>query len=127
MSAVDEIVDAAKILKDWVGEGGVPVDSSLSDHRAYICAGCPENRGGKWWETAKHQIAEVIKIHLEIKNGMHIATQFDNELNMCRVCGCATVLKVHVPIGHIVKNTEPETLAKFPSHCWIQNEAKPRQ
>ena len=122
MNPIAEVITAEQIVVDWVGSGGVPVPSELSSERAYICAGCPENRGGKWWATAKHKIADVIRSHLEIKNGMQISTSFDDELNMCRICGCALPLKVHVPIQHILDHTDSETLAKFPAHCWIAKE-----
>lgn len=112
------------VLKEWLGEGGAAVDRRIAEHRATICRECPENRHPKWWEHTKHAIAEVIRMHLEVKNRTHIAVEDETNLHMCRVCGCCIPLKIHVPLKHILANTEPEMLAKFPLACWIPNETK---
>lgn len=110
------------VLTEWLGDGGQVVDNRVAQHRSVICAQCPENRHGKWWETAKHGVAEVIRTHLEVKNGMNLTLPNEAELNMCHVCGCCIPLKVWVPISYIRECTDAETLAKFPKHCWISAE-----
>lgn len=124
MSVVYEIQSATGILKDWLGEGGVPVDRRIAEHRAEICRQCPQNRHGKWWETAKHSIAEVVRSHIEVKNHMKIGVSDESRLEMCNICGCSLPLKIHVPLKHIFEHTKPEMLARFPQNCWIPNESK---
>lgn len=123
MSIVSETKSAAAIMRDWLGEGGIPVDPRIATHRAFICESCPENQHGKWWEQAKHSIAEVMRIHLEVKNSHYIDVPNEHKLNLCRVCGCCLPLKVHVPLKHILDNTGAEMLARFPENCWIPKES----
>lgn len=124
MSIASEITSAAGIMKDWLGDGGEPVDPRISMHRAVICENCPQNAQGKWWEYAKHSIAEVMRMHLEVKNNQMIDVPNESKLNICQVCGCCLPLKVHVPLKHILVRTDSETLSKFPENCWIPSETK---
>lgn len=124
MSLVSEAASATGILRDWLGEGGVPVDRRIAEHRAEICRQCPQNRHPLWWEISKQAIAETMRMTLEVKNGKLIYVDDESDLHMCRVCGCCLPLKVHVPLKHILDNTNPEMLAKFPDNCWIpQNDS----
>lgn len=110
-------------LKDWLGEGGTPVNSGLAAQRAVICRDCPENRAPLWWEKmTKEPIAAVIRSQLALKHDLNLAVEHEDDLHMCRVCGCCIRLKVWVPISHIKKHTSPEQLLKFPNWCWIRDE-----
>lgn len=123
--------DGRAVLIDWLGEGGTPVSAELANHRSFACLNadnldrCPENRGVRWWERAKDTIATVIRHQLAIKHHMDLHVVRETELQMCRACGCCIRLKVWTPIEHIKAHTPPETLKKFPSHCWILRELKP--
>lgn len=124
MSLLSEAKATTGVLHDWLGEGGVPVYQRQAEHRAAICIQCPENRHGKWWESAKTAIANVIKDQLSAKNGANITVSTEEQLNLCAICGCCLPLKVHVPLHHILEHTDAATLARFPEMCWIRKEQK---
>ena len=131
MTILTEVQTAYGVLHDWLGEGGEPVDWRIAEHRASICATsgpggspCPMNVAPKWWEHAKEKAADYIREHLEVKHRSQIGTTKDSHLHMCRACGCCLPLKVHVPISHIIRHTSEETIARFPSNCWIPTELK---
>jgi hypothetical protein len=128
MSIASEIVTAHKILNDWLGEGGKPVSQELAESRAKVCVNCPYNTKVKLWEKLKSAAADVVRSHIEIKTGMDIHADGEDELGMCRICSCVLFLKVHVPLKHITDNTDDETLKRFQTlkpDCWIYTEAKP--
>lgn len=127
MNLIEELkLDASGVMlfKDWLGEGGKPVDTQLSQARANICETCTENVSPRWWEHAKLKVAEIIRTQLEFKQRAHIGVLNEESLHMCRACGCCAMLKVHVPIEHIKNHTSEATLKRFPPWCWILKELK---
>ena len=118
----------SELLKDWLGDGGKAVDNELAQLRSHACISCPQNVAPNWWnlvQNAKNKIAQTIRQQLEIKNEMLMRVPFEKELHVCRVCGCALPLKIHVPIEHVKEHLKDGELEKFPSHCWIPRELKP--
>lgn len=109
-----------RIRRAWLGEGGDPVSPDLANQRANICLQCPKNYKGSWlWNQATEwtiaawsRLRDVMKLHVQGEEG----------LGVCEVCGCKTKLKIHVPYRHIYRQTTPEMMEKYPSHCWIQKE-----
>lgn len=125
MSALDEILktaNGARILKDWLGDGAVPVSPFLSASRAKICEGCPQNIEKDWWNRVTDAIATAIKGTLSIKNKAGLTVPNESQLFMCKNCGCALPLKVHVPIAHIAAHTKPEEYYALPDFCWQRKE-----
>ncbi len=122
MNAITEIITGAAALTDWLGDGGHPVDPMVSEARAKCCENCIQNMPGRWWESAKHEIAEWIRTELELKNKREIKTTIDDKLGMCRLCGCCIRLKVHTPKEHIAAHISKEVLDQTPSHCWMRKE-----
>lgn len=118
------------VLIDWLGAGGIPVDSALAENRAQTCISgfggkpCPRNRSPKWWEFAKEPIAQAILGTLEAKTTMNLRVSSEDNLHMCDVCGCCLPLKVWVPIHHVVQHSTAAELAEFPDHCWIKKETE---
>lgn len=116
------------ILKDWLGDGGIPVALEVAERRANVCTAgnngqpCPMNVEPRWWEKSKLGVAEVIRNHLEVKNEMNLRVSSEDSLHMCRACGCALPLKVHVPIEHIKEHSNPEANQRFVPYCWITKE-----
>lgn len=118
-----QTMDGAALLADWLGSGGRTVSTSNADIRASACLDCPQHRPGRWWEhVLKDPVADVIRHQLELKQQMNVESSFDDQLFMCRACGCCLRLKVLVPIEHIANHTTPEQLAKYPANCWIPAE-----
>lgn len=116
------------ILLDWLGEGGTCVEQRKADDRALVCAfgnegkACPLNRGQKWWEVFKNPIADAIKETLQIKNKMQMHVAHEDDLHMCKACGCCLPLKVWVPIEHVRKVVDGKALSEVPAYCWMRNE-----
>lgn len=127
----DEIksdIRGAEAISDWLGEGGIPVDNSVSFNRAVSCTigfngrPCPHNVAPRWWENAKGEVANWIRREMAIKAKLNIATPMDEDLHICDVCKCCMTLKVHAPIQHIRAHITPEMLRKFPVFCWQKKE-----
>ena len=126
-----QMAGAAPILAEWFGEGGEPVDRGLAIKRANTCinihdfAPCEENVEPNWWHRhLADPIAQVIIKLLEFKKhtDIHLPFGMDEDLGMCRRCGCNLSLKVWTPIKHIADHTTVDQLAKYPKHCWIRSE-----
>jgi hypothetical protein len=110
----------SQVLIEWLGEGGAPVAPVVARYRADICRVCPKNVAPNWWQkNLLDPIAGVIRAGLEIKNSLNLSVEREDELHMCRVCGCCARLKVWTPIQHILKNTDPKKLQEFDKDCWI--------
>ena len=124
MNTVTEIAHGLIILGEWLGDGGNPVKRDLAETRSKVCEKCPLNSHGKWWETAKDSIAASIRKIIEVKHHMSIRVSNENKLFMCSACGCATMLKVHTPLKHVLNHTSEENLSKLDPGCWILSDSK---
>ena len=127
MNLIEELRnDAAglKTLKDWVGEGLVPVSKEQAESRATACTKgydgkpCQFNKAPLWWESAKGSIAEAIKKQIELRNKMELSTSQDADLHMCSACGCCLVLKIFTPIKYIKSHTPEGRVELYPRFCW---------
>ena len=108
-----------KCMREWLGNGAIPVAQEEAECRTNICAGCPKNDKGNWWDMVTGAVAEAIKSQLQTKENLRLSTSKETEIGTCSVCYCHLPLKVWVPMEHIKKYTDEETLAEFPSNCWI--------
>lgn len=114
-----------KVLTSWLEDGGKVVAPELAEKRGEICAKCPMNRAGLWWEKySKDPIAAVIKSWLERKNEMQLGVKAEHDLFMCAACGCCVRLKIWEPLTYIVAHTDKETMDKYHPQCWIRTEQK---
>jgi hypothetical protein len=130
MNLFEELRNDARALalaKDWIGDGGVPVPQEQATRRADACTVhhgrlCPENVEPGWWDRFKMAVADTIKAQIELKNRLGLSVPQENNLAMCRACGCCLPLKVHVPISYIAKHTSETVKAKLPPWCWQKQE-----
>lgn len=108
---------------DWIQSGGDPVEQGLAERRAKICVACPKNVPGAWYvEAPAAVLGEAIKGWQKLKGStFSFQTEQGDELKSCDVCKCLMRLKVFCPLRHIVDNTDPKIMAKFPGNCWIAN------
>lgn len=111
---MDDIWRFAKTAQKWLEGGCKWVDAEESDRRAAICAQCPMNvvvhgcwgcRGAIKW------LAE--------RAGMPPATQSEDKLQSCKVCGCYNKVAVHMPL-----NAMDVTGLEFPEGCWKMPDLK---
>src|SRR5260221_12430720 len=113
--------NGAAILDDWLGDGGLPVSLPQAEARAFICKSCPLNVSPNWWHKFfMDPIARAICQTISIKNQIELKLSSEEEVHMCKGCGCAIKLKVHVPIKHIKAHHKPEH--KYDERCWVTKE-----
>jgi len=119
VGAVRNVAAGVGVLLDWLGSGGKPVEQTLADSRAAICAGCPKNDGGDFTAFFTKPIADKIRTQLEICGDMQLRTPNDDKLTVCSACDCPLKLKVWVPLDHILAHTSEDTKTKLDPRCWI--------
>jgi len=114
-------------MKDWLGEGMVPVDRTRAENRAIICADCPQNADPDWLQKAEEGIARVTKGLIESKNKMQLVTGQDAKLHTCQACDCYLRLKIWVPTDIVQAKTSEKLrtdLRQKKPDCWILTESK---
>lgn len=117
-----QVASGIQILKDWLGDGAVPVPATLSQDRTDVCLNCKFNVPGFKPVAA---IAEAIRLQVEKKNELKLSVKGEADLHTCDICWCHLPLKVHVPMRHILDNTPAPMIDKFQQEqplCWIVTE-----
>lgn len=115
-------------LKDWLGDGGIPVSSRLAEQRANACVfgnggtHCPKNVEPNWWDRHKNRIALAIREQLAVKHQLGMFVSKESEIGMCRQCGCCLKLKVWTPIGYVKEHLTDDEVETLPSFCWMKTE-----
>jgi len=129
--AVGNASQAAALLAEWLGEGGMPVASTLSNKRANVCLQCPQNADPKWIQKLETAAAKKIMALLAWKHQLSPPVEQEGKLLTCQVCDCYLPLKVVVPIKHITRGTSPETMAELKTvltnageKCWVVSESE---
>lgn len=118
-----EIVVGAKVLAEWLGEGGKPVEQALAESRGQTCINCPLNQPpGTMSRKISKKVAEKILEHVEAKNGLGLRVAGEDRLGTCDACGCHLPLKIFVPIEFIADGTSKKTLKQLHADCWIRSE-----
>ena len=125
LNRIQQDIEGAKVLKDWMGDGMAPVPREQAEARAAICELCPKNKKEKWWNLHQYlrdKIAEAIRYQIEMKKHLKMTLPNEDELGTCDVCGCNMPLKVWAPLHHILAHTPAD--AQWSECCWIPEEAK---
>jgi hypothetical protein len=114
----------ANILKDWLGEGGIPVTQELAQSRANICLNCPQNQEGHFVQKLTTIIAKAIHDQRREKLRMALRVDGEEELHTCAVCSCHLPLKVWVPFQTIAERTTDVQWKEFEAvtDCWVNKE-----
>lgn len=111
------------VLREWLGEGGMPVLQEQAQARLNVCVNCRKNERGNWWDIHfKDPIAMRIRQHLEAKHQLNMHLENEEHTGMCGVCGCCIRLKAWTPLQHINDNLSKEDEREFPDYCWILKE-----
>lgn len=130
MNIVQEIkndLNGVDLLADWLGTGE-PVHQMVAEFRSARCVAgdegkpCPMNIAPNWWDTVKSSIAEWIRHELELKNKLELRVAQEENLHMCKACGCCLRLKVWVPATHLHDHIPKKQLQQTPSYCWMRKE-----
>lgn len=112
--------DGAKILNEWLGEGGHVVGQEHAQRRADVCLKCPNNQAGF---SLADSVSRAIREQVEIKNHLRLRVDGEKKLLTCSVCLCVLKLKCWLPLDKVLYETEPDELEKFPAHCWVVKES----
>jgi len=113
-----------KIIMDWLGSGGKPVDQLKAETRAINCSLCPMNVEMNLADVLTAAAAEAVHQTVEAKNQMALRTKYDDSLKVCGACDCKLDLKIWTPISHIIKETTKEALDRLDPKCWVLAESK---
>ena len=122
VAAVRNVAAGIGVLLDWLGSGAKPVEQSVADSRAAICATCPRNDGGDWTAYFTKPIADKIRTQLEIRGDLQLRTPHDDKLTVCSACSCPLKLKIWTPIEHVLSHTPDNVKTQLDSRCWILHE-----
>ena len=122
MNVLDRIkhdVNGTRIVRDWLGCGGVTVAPEQSQARANICLVCEKNKAA--WKF-EQPVAQAIKRLVGLKNSLQLRVQGEKSLGTCEMCGCDLKTKVHVPLDYILRYTDAAELISMPEKCWVITE-----
>lgn len=119
LSGVKRVAAGVAVLVEWLGSGAKPVEQSLADSRAAICADCPKNDGGDFIAYFTKPIADKIRTQLEIRGDLQLRTPHDDKLTVCSGCDCPLKLKVWVPFDYVLAHTSEDTKTRLDPRCWI--------
>jgi len=119
---VKKVWQGVKTLNDWIDSKLPPVDQTLSQHRAEVCAACTLNGKGGLEEWFTKPAAAAIKMQLAKLADRKLATTVDDKLNVCTACLCRLKLKVHTPLPFITEHLSDQTKAELDKKCWILEE-----
>ena len=117
--AVSSIPRGVETIREWLGEGGIPVDPATAQRRANICLECPKNVPPN---IVTQSVALAIRRHLEVKNKLGMRVDGEKRLGKCDVCQCMLRLKIHVPIGIVRRQMPPGEFDAYPAPCWQTEE-----
>lgn len=120
------------VIADWLGSGGQPVTPVIAERRSMACVTgnngkpCPHNHGSQnglnWWDWCKDKIAKTIRLHIGIKKRLKLKVTFEDQLQMCDICGCCLRTKIWTPTEHVRAHTTNEMRDQFPHWCWMKDE-----
>ena len=121
---VKRVAAGADTVVTWIQSGAEAVSDTLSNHRAEICAGCPQNLKAALSDIFTVGASEAIRAALNKRKEMNLSTLHDENLGVCDACSCPLKLKVHMPIASIITKIPAEARARLDPRCWITFEAK---
>ena len=112
-----QTAQGARILAEWLGDGGVPVERQRAQDRIDTCNRCLHNKPTDARSITK-TVAEAIIEQEEARNEMAMFLHGEGLAGTCDVCGCYLKLKVWVPLNYLGDQ-------KMPDNCWISRERNP--
>jgi hypothetical protein len=106
------------LIIEWLGDGLTPVDTKTANDRALICSACEFNREPSGLQAAYEKVADGLKLLMNSKEEMKLATNYDDQLKTCQQCDCSLKLKVWAPMDHVKNHTSEKVMASLPVFCW---------
>lgn len=112
-----QMVNGARILADWIGDGGHVVGQEDAQRRADVCLKCPKHSTNY---SFAEPVADTIKSQLELKKHLEFRVRGEKSLHVCSVCGCVLRLKVWLPWERI--KLDEDEKPNYPASCWLLTE-----
>lgn len=116
---LDQVVNTGKMLVEFFlkfGRKKVPI--AQATERAAVCVRCPFNQ--KLTDCNNCSMKTVRELMVSIVGGE--ATEHDNRLDSCTICGCELRAKVRLPTELLMSYLTPEKKLEFPLWCWLRTE-----
>jgi hypothetical protein len=117
--AVRKLSAGASLIIEWDQTAEPPVTSGVAEHRASICAACPNNGRGALTGWFTVPISNAIRGQMEKFHDMSLTTTLDDKLGVCGICLCPLKLKVHTPQALVEKHMSEEVRKDLPEFCWM--------
>jgi hypothetical protein len=111
-----QTAQGARILAEWLGDGGKPVDRQLAQDRIDTCNRCIHNKPTDARSINK-AVAEAILEQEQARNDLAMFLYGEGLAGTCEVCGCYLKLKAWVPLNYLGNQ-------EMPDNCWISRERK---
>ncbi len=124
LARVMALVNGARTLARWLGDGSEPVSQDIAESRANRCASCPLNVRGDWFDRVTGSIADMVREEVTAKSAMDLRVKKESELGTCDACGCNLRLKVWVPMDVILPRMTDEALSRLDGKCWVLEESE---
>lgn len=106
----NDVVTGTRILLSWQMEGRPKVSPEEADRRAEICARCDRNVQPSGCPTCNSPLRKIVEAFVGAEK-----TKYDNELRVCRECGCSLKAKIWFPLDLL--QTDKTNL---PDWCWLK-------
>lgn len=110
-------IHGEEILRQWVGDGAVPVERELAEKRAAVCLKCPKNEPGF---VPVETVALAIKKLVSFKNDMQLRVNGERSLFTCSACSCPLRTKIWIPFERIAPDEQEKQL--LDAACWLLHE-----
>ena len=123
MARLRQYARGAEALIEFLGDECQPVPQSQAYARSRICENCPLNRRPKTLPArALRSVQRLAHRYTRIKKRMGLSVPNEHALGLCDACECLVALKVHIPLYHILRYTDNDTMERFHPDCWVINE-----
>lgn len=104
-------------LGAWLLKGkGKKVEPAEAGRRAAICVNCPMNQVPVGCNNCT--MATLRDAAISVVGGA--TTAYDNQLQSCKVCGCALRAKIHLPLDILQGNLTEMQKKALPDNCWLK-------
>lgn len=127
-SAVGSVKATQAALAAWqemFGDRG-PVPREVAEPRAAICAACPKNEPGSYFDRFVQETAAGMMALLGVTKDLSMRTVLTDKPATCSACDCPTFSKVWAHSDTIARHTTEEqwqALNKENPKCWMLTES----
>lgn len=126
MERAGQLAAGGGTLVSWIASGAEAVPQAQAEHRASVCAACPQNKPGDLLDFFTSRATEAIRYALNQRDQWKLETTHDEKLSVCQVCHCPLKLKIFMDISSVRSKMPDDEFNQLPQHCWIVKESEAR-